>query len=126
MKRVTGIGGIFFKSRDPQALAAWYQAHLGIPVQAWGGAVLSGAAPDEGPDAGVNWCPFAQDTAYFDPSPAPYMVNYRVDDLDALLTALRAEGVQVVDHVEASEHGKFGWAFDPDGRKFELWEPPKA
>jgi len=125
MKRVTGIGGIFFKARDPKALGAWYKTHLGIDVQPWGGAAFRWNGPDNPGGAGTTaWNPFAADTDYFAPSQAPFMVNYRVADLHALLAALRAEGVQVEDKVEESEYGKFGWAVDPEGNKFELWEPP--
>lgn len=118
MKRVTGIGGIFFKSRDPQALAEWYRVHLGLDVQAWGGASFAG---DAGP---ANWCPFKADTEYFAPSTAPFMVNFRVADLHGLIAALRAEGCEVVGEPQDSEYGKFGWVLDPDGNKLELWEPP--
>ena len=125
MKRVTGIGGIFFKSKDPQALGAWYKAHLGIDVQAWGGAAFQWQGEHNPSGAGSTiWSPFAADTGYFAPSSAPFMVNYRVDDLHALLAALRAEGVQVEDKVEESEYGKFGWVIDPDGNKLELWQAP--
>ena len=124
MKRVTGIGGIFFKAKDPKALGEWYRDHLGIDVQAWGGAAFRWA--DGGP-AGTGttiWSPFKDDTAYFAPSAAPFMVNYRVDDLHALLAQLRSEGVTVEDKVEESEYGKFGWVMDPEGNKLELWQPP--
>lgn len=125
MKRVTGIGGVFFKSRDPTSLAAWYQAHLGIDVQAWGGASFHWKGPDNPDGVGATvWSPFAADTAYFAPSTAPFMINYRVADLHALLAVLRAEGVQVDDKVEESAYGKFGWVIDPEGNKLELWEPP--
>ncbi|MGN6518917.1 MAG: VOC family protein [Dokdonella sp.] len=125
MKRVTGIGGIFFKSRDPKALGAWYKRHLGIDVQAWGGAAFRWNGPDNPDGVGTTaWNPFPEDTGYFAPSTASFMINYRVDDLHALLAALRAEGVQVEDRVEESEYGTFGWAVDPDGNKFELWQPP--
>lgn len=125
MKRVTGIGGIFFKSRDPQALGDWYRRHLGIEVADWGGAVFAwrSAANPEGVGT-TTWSPFPADTQYFAPSPAPFMINYRVEDLDALLAILRAEGVDVADAIEESEYGRFGWAFDPEGNKLELWQPP--
>jgi predicted enzyme related to lactoylglutathione lyase len=124
MKRVTGIGGVFFKSRDPKALALWYRDHLGLNVEGWGGVALRWA-DDNTTGAGTTiWSPFAADTDYFAPSAAPFMVNYRVHDLHALLAALRAEGCQVMDKVEESEYGKFGWVVDPDGNKLELWEPP--
>ena len=119
MKRVTGIGGIFFKARDPAALGAWYQKHLGIPLEAWGGAAFRWAG-----EGTTIWTPFAADTKYFAPSEAPFMVNYRVDDLHALLAALRAEGCTVDDKVEESEYGKFGWVMDPEGNRLELWQPP--
>ena len=127
MKRVTGIGGVFFKAKDPKALGAWYKTHLGIDVQAWGGAAFHWNGPDNPEGKGATaWNLFAADTNYFAPSNAPFMINYRVDDLHALLAALRAEGVQVEDKVDESEYGKFGWAVDPEGNKFELWEPPEG
>ncbi|WP_395701355.1 VOC family protein [Aquabacterium sp.] len=125
MKRVTGIGGIFFKSQDPKALSAWYQTHLGIDVQPWGGAAFRWQSEDNPNGVGTTaWSPFGADTSYFAPSTAPFMINYRVADLHALLAALRAEGVQVEDKVDESEYGKFGWIVDPEGNKVELWEPP--
>jgi predicted enzyme related to lactoylglutathione lyase len=125
MKRVTGIGGIFFKSSDPKSLGAWYKTHLGIDVEDWGGASFQWKGPDNPEGGGTTvWSPFAADTKYFDPSPAAFMINYRVEDLDALLAVLRAEGVQVDEKVDESEFGKFGWVIDPDGNKLELWQPP--
>jgi len=125
MKRVTGIGGIFFKAKDPAALGAWYQKHLGIPVEAWGGAAFRWAGEHNPSGTGTTiWTPFAADTSYFAPSTAPFMINYRVDDLHALLAALRAEGCAVDDKVEESEYGKFGWVMDPEGNRLELWQPP--
>ena len=126
MKRVTGIGGIFFKAQDPKALAAWYQRHLGFDIQGWGGAVFQvQQAEVDSAVAATNWCPFGADTDYFSPSAASFMINYRVDDLAALLAVLKAEGVQVDDKVDSSEFGHFGWVFDPEGNKIELWQPPK-
>jgi predicted enzyme related to lactoylglutathione lyase len=125
MKRVTGIGGIFFKAQDPQALGAWYRQHLGIGVEEWGGAAFRWATPDNPTGTGTTvWSPFKADTTYFAPSTASFMINYRVDDLHALLAQLRAEGCQVDDKVEESEYGKFGWVFDPEGNKIELWQAP--
>jgi catechol 2,3-dioxygenase-like lactoylglutathione lyase family enzyme len=125
MKRVTGIGGVFFKSKDPKALGAWYKTHLGIDVLDWGGAAFQWKAADNPEGDGTTiWCPFAADTTYFAPSEAPFMINYRVEDLHALLAVLRDEGVQVDEKVEESEYGKFGWVIDPDGNKIELWQPP--
>ncbi len=125
MKRVTGIGGVFFKAKDPGALGAWYKKHLGIDVQAWGGAAFSWADADGNPVKGTTaWLIAPADTKQFAPSQAPFMVNYRVDDLAALLAALRAEGCNVLDKTDDSEYGKFGWVMDPEGNKVELWQPP--
>lgn len=127
MKRVTGIGGIFFKAKDPKALGAWYKAHLGIDVQEWGGAAFQWKGPHNPEGTGTTvWSPFPSDTSYFAPSPAPFMINYRVDDLQAVLAALRAEGVQVDANTQESEFGKFGWVVDPEGNKIELWQPPEG
>lgn len=122
MARVTGIGGVFLKARDPKALAAWYQAHLGVPVQPWGGAAFDWK--DE-PSGTTAWNIFPDTTKYFEPSQAPFMVNYRVDDLVGLLAKLRSEGCQVMEKMDESEYGKFGWVIDLEGNKVELWEPPK-
>lgn len=124
MKRVTGIGGIFFKARDPKALCAWYREHLGLNVEEWGGAAFRWADGNPTGAGTTIWSPFKDDTTYFAPSEAPFMVNFRVDDLHALLAALRAEGCDVQDKVEESDYGKFGWVLDPEGNKLELWEPP--
>jgi predicted enzyme related to lactoylglutathione lyase len=125
MKRVTGIGGVFLKSRDPKALAAWYRNHLGIDVQEWGGAVLPWKSAENPDGSGSTTCSlFAEDTRYFAPSNANFMVNHRVENVRALIAVLRAEGVQVVGEVEETEHGSFGWIMDPEGNKLELWEPP--
>ena len=122
MARVTGIGGVFFKAKDPKALSAWYRDHLGIPVQSWGGAAFD--SKDEPPST-TAWNIFPDTTKYFDPSKAGFMVNYRVADLVKLLADLRAEGCKVDEKMDESEYGKFGWVTDPEGNKVELWEPPK-
>jgi predicted enzyme related to lactoylglutathione lyase len=125
MRRVTGIGGIFFKATDPERLREWYRAHLGIDVQPWGGYAFEWQGGHAGEEHGITvWNVFAADTQYFEPSKAAFMVNYRVEDLHALLGALRAEGCDVIDKVEESEFGRFGWVVDPEGNKIELWEPP--
>jgi len=125
MKRVTGIGGVFFKAKDPKALGEWYRTHLGVDVTEWGGAIFRWA--DDDPSAGLTtWNLFADDTSYFAPSAASFMVNYRVEDLDALLALLREEGCDVDEKTEESEYGKFGWVMDPEGNRLELWEPPKG
>ena len=125
MKRVTGIGGVFFKAKDAPALQAWYKRHLGIDVQAWGGAALSWADDDGKPVPGSTiWSVSAAGGDDYAPSTAPFMINYRVADLDALMEALRAEGCKIVGDTQASEYGKFAWVMDPEGHKVELWEPP--
>lgn len=121
MQRVTGIGGIFFKATDAQGLRAWYKTHLGIDVQDWGGAVFNWA---DQPAGTTIWNVSAPDDENYAPSAAPFMINYRVADLDALLDALRAEGCNVLGNSEPSEYGKFGWVLDPEGNKVELWQPP--
>ena len=123
MQRVTGIGGIFFKSQDPKGLGAWYREHLGLDVTEWGGAIFPWGG-DGSPPGMTIWSPFDADTTYMAPGTASFMINFRVADLDALLSALRAEGCNVVDKTETSEQGKFGWVIDPEGNKIELWEPP--
>jgi predicted enzyme related to lactoylglutathione lyase len=126
MKRVTGIGGIFFKARDPKALGEWYRKHLGIAVEPWGGTAFRWADDPRVAQGSTVWSPFEHDTAYFAPSTAGFMINYRVDDLHALLAVLRAEGCAVDDKIEESEFGKFGWVMDPEGHKVELWQPPEG
>lgn len=126
MKRVTGIGGIFFKSQHPEKLKEWYGKHLGITPKA-GGYVSFEWHEMENPDevGSTAWALFPQDTGYFAPSMSSFMINYRVEDLDGLLAELRKEGVEVKEHVEEYEYGRFGWILDPEGNRIELWEPPK-
>jgi predicted enzyme related to lactoylglutathione lyase len=124
MKRVTGIGGIFFKAKDAPALRAWYRRHLGIDVQDWGGTAFTWTDADGNPTAGTTvWSIAPEDGGQFAAGNA-FMVNYRVEDLHALIAALQAEGCNVVDRTEDSEFGKFGWVIDPEGNKVELWQPP--
>ena len=125
MRRVTGIGGIFFKAKDAPALRAWYQRHLGIDVQEWGGAAFSWADADGNPAGGTTvWSVMSEEDESFDPSQASFMINYRVDDLHALVAALKAEGCNVLEKIDESDFGKFAWVIDPEGNKVELWEPP--
>lgn len=124
MKRVTGIGGIFLKARDPQALREWYRRHLGLDIQEWGGLAFRWRDGEAEAEGMTVWNIFPESTGYFDPSTARFMVNYRVADLHALLAALRAEGCTVDDKTDTSEYGKFGWVMDPEGNRIELWEPP--
>jgi catechol 2,3-dioxygenase-like lactoylglutathione lyase family enzyme len=127
MKRVTGIGGVFFKAKDAPALRAWYKRHLGIDVQPWGGAAFVVADPDGKPVCEKTaWLIAAEESKQFAPSNASFMVNYCVDDLHALIAALKAEGCNVLDKVDDSEYGKFGWVIDPEGNKVELWQPPAS
>src|SRR5262245_37955944 len=123
--RVTGLGGVFFKAKDKQRLIAWYRDRLGLDLQGWGGTVFALRhlnSPDQ--NGSTNWSIFDEKSKYFDPSRASFMINYRVDDLDAVLAALRAEGVEVDPNVQDSEFGKFGWIMDPEGNRIELWQPP--
>ncbi len=126
--QVTGIGGVFFKAQDPAALAAWYREHLGVPVVPGGTHALFAAQPGGGDGAGppvpTVWSAFPADTEYFGGGPAGWMFNYRVANLDAMLAQLRAAGVWVADEVQDGDYGRFGWAADPDGNRFELWQPP--
>ena len=125
MRRVTGIGGIFFKAKDAAALRAWYKKHLGIDVQDWGGAAFRWMDEAGQPTTGTTvWSIGPADGDYFAPSKSSFMINYRVSDLQAVLHALRAEGCNVIDKTDDSEYGKFGWVTDPEGNKIELWQPP--
>ena len=125
MRRVTGIGGIFFKAKDPVALRAWYHKHLGIDVQEWGGAAFPWADDTGKPTTGTTiWSIGGTEGEAFAPSASPFMINYRVADLASLLQALRDEGCNVLAKTDDSEYGKFGWVMDPEGNKVELWQPP--
>ena len=124
MARITGIGGVFFKSKnDNAALAAWYQKHLGLSLESWGGAILKWP-DDKAEDKGLTvWTVAGKDSKWFSPSDSPFMINYRVDNLDELITQLRADGIEIIQGPESHENGKFAWIMDPDGNKIELWEP---
>ena len=132
MARVTGIGGIFLRARDPKSLTAWYAQHLGIQLSDYGGATFlwsSGIQADELPDStgSTIWSLFPEDTPYFgkgnEKGPQQAMVNYRVDDLDALLTQLAAANVPIDPHRENADYGRFAWITDPEGNRVELWQP---
>ena len=120
MERVAGIGGVFLRARDPERLRDWYARHLGIPVEAWGGHPFAAEAADA-----TVWSIFPADTDYW-PQAQQAMVNYRVRDLDAMLAQLREAGAEVDERVEELEFGRFGWAVDPEGNRFELWQPKPA
>jgi predicted enzyme related to lactoylglutathione lyase len=125
MKKVTGIGGIFFKSSAPKELLAWYREHLGIESEDWGGWVFQWREKDNPEQIGQTvFTPFKQDTKKMVPSTEPYMFNFRVADLSVLIAQLQSEGVQLVGEMQDTEYGKFAWIMDPDGRKIELWQPP--
>ena len=124
MARITGIGGVFFKSRnDNAALAAWYQKHLGLALESFGGAILRWP-DDHADDKGVTvWHVAERESQWFSPSDSSFMINYRVDNLDEMIAQLKAGGVEVLQGPESHENGKFAWILDPDGNKVELWEP---
>jgi predicted enzyme related to lactoylglutathione lyase len=126
MQRVTGIGGIFFKAKDPKALGAWYKTHLGIDVSDWGGCTFDWAEPGAPQRPGQTvWSLFPDDTTYFSPGTAPFMINYRVADLESLVAQLRVEGCAVDEKgIQDNEYGKFAWVLDPEGNRLELWQPP--
>ena len=143
MERVTGIGGIFFKAEDPAALVEWYRRHLGVEPEPFGGVIFrwyerpeagqaavvpstdrSSEAPAPLREGTTVWSAFPKDTGHFAPSAAPFMINYRVRDLDAMLAQLREAGVPLVGEPESSEYGSFAWLQDPEGNKIELWQPP--
>lgn len=120
MSKVTGLGGVFFLAKDVQSLKEWYRTHLGFQTTDWGATFIM--ETDEGKTTRTEWSPFGK-TDYYQPSTLPYMFNYRVADLRALLTQLAESGIQPVGDVQEFEYGKFGWIMDPEGRKIELWEP---
>jgi predicted enzyme related to lactoylglutathione lyase len=120
--RVTGVGGIFFKSKDPGALRAWYRDVLGLTIEPWGGAMLKYDAPGHPPM--LTWTPFRSTTDYLAPSARDFMIDLAVDDIDALAAKLKAKGVAVLKR-EDDPNGRFAWILDPDGTKIELWEPKR-
>lgn len=120
---VTGIGGVFVKSRDPKSLGAWYRDVLGVPLESWGGAMLRYDAPGH-PHVAV-WSPFADTTDHMAPSTREFMLNFAVDDLDAIIVRLKGKGVAILRR-EDDATGKFAWILDPDGTKIELWEPKRG
>ena len=125
-KRVTGVGGIFFKCKDPNAMKKWYHEHLGLATDKYGTNFESRRADDPAKKAFLQWAPFKQDTKYFQPSTKEFMINYRVENLDRLVAQLKAEGVTVVDEIQTVDYGKFVHIMDPEGNKIELFEPNDA
>ncbi len=127
VKRVTGIGGVFFKAKNPDSLRAWYKRHLGIEVEPWGGVAFHWKSEQNPSGEGTTvWNVFNTATKYFEPSQASFMINYRVENLDELLRLLRSEGCTVDPKIDESDYGKFGWVMDPEGNRIELWQPPKG
>jgi predicted enzyme related to lactoylglutathione lyase len=122
MARITGIGGIFFKCKDRDALGSWYRDVLGIAVEDWGGALFR-PSPEEA--SLLVWSPFAADSTYFAPSAAPFMINFAVDDLDGMMARLTEKGVAIIARDDSDANGRFAWILDPEGTKLELWEPKK-
>ena len=124
MAKITGIGGVFFKSRGKGSdLGEWYQKNLGLNLEPWGGAILNWP-DDKGTDGGLTvWNAADAETKWFSPSESSFMINYRVDDLDGLIEHLKQNGVEIQKGPESHENGKFAWIMDPDGNKVELWEP---
>ncbi len=127
MARVTGIGGVFLRARDPKALAAWYAAHLDIELSPYGGATLLWSDEQPAGTGMTTWSTFPHDTAYFGPpgasGPQAVMINYRVDNLDALLALLAAADVPIDPQRDDYDYGRFAWITDPEGNRLELWQP---
>ena len=124
--RALGVGGIFFRSKDPARLGAWYSEHLGLEVEAWGSTHGTSFSPaDMPPNSFTVWSAFANDTEYFGDSGQGHMINLVVDDLDAAMAKVRAGGAEVLVEREEHDFGRFGWFVDPDGNRVELWEPPE-
>jgi catechol 2,3-dioxygenase-like lactoylglutathione lyase family enzyme len=123
MKRVTGIGGIFFKCKDPAAVNAWYKTHLGLDTNEHGASFAWRQSDDAARQGSTQWCPFPETTDYFAPSAREFMINYRVDNLEALVAQLKSEGVTICDEIESYDYGKFVHILDGEGNKIELWEP---
>ena len=123
MKRVTGIGGVFFKCQDPDKIKAWYKTHLGMDTDNYGTSFEWRQGDDPTKKGFTQWSPFKEDTKYFEPSAKAFMINYRVENIEALVKVLRQEGVTILDEVETFEYGKFVHILDPEGNKIELWEP---
>lgn len=124
-KKVTGIGGIFFKCQNPEDLKSWYSAHLGLQTDSHGTLFEFRKADKPEEKAYLQWAPFTADTDYFEPSKKEFMINYRVENIEDLVVELKANGVTVLDEIESYEYGKFVHILDPENNKIELWEPPQ-
>lgn len=122
MKKVTGLGGIFFKSKDPKAMKEWYTTNLGLPSTLWGTSFEWRQDDDPEKKGQTVWSPFKEDTTYFEPSTKEFMINYIVENMEQLVEELRAAGVTILDEIDNTEYGKFVHILDPEGNKIELWE----
>lgn len=122
-KKVTGIGGIFFKCKDPKALRQWYETNLGLNTNQYGAVFEFYRGGDSTKKGFLQWSPFKESTTYFGPSTKEFMINYRVADLDFLLAEFKKNGIQILDSIEVYEYGKFLHIMDLEGNKIELWEP---
>jgi predicted enzyme related to lactoylglutathione lyase len=122
-KKVTGIGGIFFKCKDPKKMREWYQTHLGLNTNQYGAVFEWRQGADTTKKGFTQWSPFRETTKYFEPSTKEFMINYRVENMDDLLAELRKDGVTITDTIQAAEYGKFVHIVDMEGNKIELWEP---
>jgi len=123
MKKVIGIGGIFFKCKDPERVKEWYHKHLGLPTHPWGCSFEWYEADDNTKKASTEWSPFKEDTTYFHPSEKEFMINYRVENIEALVEELKKEGITILDEIEHTDYGKFVHILDIEGNKIELWQP---
>ena len=123
MKRVTGIGGIFFKCKNPKAINQWYKTHLGFDTTPYGTSFEWRDITDSTKKGLTQWNPFPEDTKYFEPSAKDFMINYRVENLEQLVEVLKKENVTIVDQIETFDYGKFVHILDPEGNKIQLWEP---
>jgi predicted enzyme related to lactoylglutathione lyase len=123
MKRVTGIGGIFFKCKDPKKMNEWYKTHLGLDTNDWGATFEWRENDDPTKKASTQWSTFPETTKYLEPSTKDFMINYRVENLEALVAELKKEGVTIVDDLQVFDYGKFIHIIDTEGNKIELWEP---
>lgn len=123
MKKVTGIGGIFFKCNDPKKMTEWYKTHLGLNTNGYGASFAWYEGDDNTKKAMTQWTPFPESTTYFAPSEKEFMINYRVENLEALVNELKNSGVTILDNIETYDYGKFVHILDAEGNKIELWEP---
>ena len=122
MKKVTGIGGVFFKCDNPEKMNAWYAKNLGLPVEQYGTLFKWRNWDDPDKEGQTVWSPFAKDTDYFEPSKKDFMINYRVENMEELVKQLKSDGVTIIDEIKTYEYGKFVHILDPEGNSIELWE----